>query len=158
MLRKTLIVFLSIFTLFVTPVCAEESIEKKVEMVTVYDVYSLPRVPMLRLIITANTLQKPVGEYGFLYRKDELANIKAKDVVFHENLFYQIPQDFLNRSNDSFSSPNDAGGCSIYIIFDDGSINTWGIFFPEKSYSEDVQLFLKKINSIMGSEGTTCPV
>lgn len=154
MLYRSMVFFFAIFTLFTTSIYAEEPNTKEVVMVTVYDVYSEPRAPVLRLIITGDMLQKPVGEFSFLLNEEELANIETEKIVYHENLFHQVPQEFINGSNYSYSSPFDGGGNLIFITFSDGSHNEWGIFLSEDSYSEEIQSFLKKINDILRRDVT----
>jgi len=145
MQHRVVVFFFVVFPLLNTSIYAEEPNTKEVVMVTVYDVYSEPRVPVLRLIITGDMLQKPVGESSFLLNEEELVNIETEKIVYHENLFHQVPQEFINGSNDSYSNPFDGGGNLIFITFSDGSHNEWGIFLPEESYSEEIQSFLKKI-------------
>lgn len=127
-------------------------------MVAVYSQYSMFPSTILRLVIKPNSVERFLDNpVCTLNEKDMSCNfdsVKGELINYPEDLLQQIPQEFLEKSNDVYTSLNDGGGLLIIITFDDNSRNIWGIFQPEENYSREVQSFLKKINDILHREMT----
>lgn len=145
--------FLFYLSFFSVPISAQPLINKHVVMVEVYSEYSGIPPTILRLLIKPNSIERFLGDPTCQTIGKQIScdinSVKGEIVNYPEDLITQLPQAFLEKSNDLYSSLNDGGGWLIIITFDDGSSNTWGIFQSEENYSPEIQLFLKKISAIL---------
>lgn len=151
MLHKVTLFFFVFLTFFCETSYAETIVEKKVVRISLYAIQPWPvnSLPKLQLIITDNKIQKPTSNYSYGLDSDDPADIAAVDVPYPDNLFTLIPQEFINDSNMYLSLANISGGYLFYITFNDGSSNCWRIF-PPNSESEQIQVFITKIDGILG--------
>lgn len=123
-----------VFFVFATSVYAGQI--KSLQKILVYSGGNMNSYPKLLLEITEEKVQ--------LYTKT------GECILLENNTnLLQIPAEFLSHSNTHRGSLNDSNGYIIKIIFDDNTVNVWGVYLYSYMYSKEVIEYIKKIESII---------
>lgn len=125
-----------IFVFFVFATSAYADQIKSLQKILVFSGGNMNSYPKLLLELTEEKVQ--------LYTKT------GESILLENNTnLLQIPAEFLSHSNTHRGSLNDSNGYIIKIIFDDNTVNVWGVYLYSYMYSKEVIEYIKKIESII---------
>lgn len=125
-----------IFVFFVFATSAYADQIKSLQKILVFSGGNMNSYPKLHLELTEEKVQ--------LYTKT------GESILLENNTnLLQIPAEFLSHSNTHRGSLNDSNGYIIKIIFDDNTVNVWGVYLYSYMYSKEVIEYIKKIESII---------